>query len=144
MYPLRKAIIANISGSILNLSSVYLMDGSVLIPRDHPKGHQQRACLLAGTKRRQSDEETRRQSDRHKGQRETQIQRAFNDFHTFHLSRFSFHVSRDSPGHSLRNLPTGFLSASWIGSTQRWALPNAQRNSLEIRSRVAYSTGQST
>ena len=100
MYPLRKAIIANISGSILNLSSVYLMDGSVLIPRDHPKGHQQRACLLAGAKRRQSDEDTRRQSDHDKDQGETQIQRALSDFHTFTFldSVFMFReIARDTP-----------------------------------------------
>ena len=83
------------------------MNGFVLTPKDHSKGDQQTGCLLAGAKRRQSDKDTRRQSDRDKGQGETQIQRAFNDFHTFHLSQFSFHVSRDSPGSSLRT-PFGF------------------------------------
>ena len=76
------------------------MVGSVLIPRDHPKGHQQRACLLAGAKRRQSDEDTRRQSDRDKDQGETQIQRAFSDFHTFTFldSVFMFReIARDTP-----------------------------------------------
>jgi len=76
------------------------MDGSVLIPRDHPKGHQQRACLLAGAKRRQSDEDTRRQSDHDKDQGETQIQRAFSDFHTFTFldSVFMFReIARDTP-----------------------------------------------
>jgi hypothetical protein len=58
------------------------MDGSVLTPKDHSKGDQQRACLFAGAKRRQSDERTRRQSDRQKDQGETQTQRVFNDFHT--------------------------------------------------------------
>jgi hypothetical protein len=62
------------------------MDGSVLTPKDHSKGDQQGACLLACVKRRRSDEDTRRQSDRDKDQGEAQIQRAFNDFHTLPFS----------------------------------------------------------
>ena len=103
------------------------MDDSALTPKDHSEGDQQRACLLAGAKRRQSDEHARRHSDRYKDQGETQIQGTFNDFHTFTFLDSVF-TSREIARE--RNLPSGFLSASWIGSTWRWALPNAQRNSF--------------
>ena len=59
------------------------MDGSVLTARDDSKGDQQRACLLAGAKGPQFDEHARCQSNRDKDQGDTQIQRAFNDFHSF-------------------------------------------------------------
>jgi len=144
LYPLRTAITANISVSILSLSSVYLMDGSVLTPKDHSKGDQQTACLLASAKRRQSDEDARRQSDRDKDQGETQIQRAFNDFHTFSFleSVFTFReIAREAPcgtPHSVFSQHPG--SAPPSGGLSR--MP--REILLEIRSRVAYSTGQST
>ena len=108
------------------------------------KGDQQGACLLACVRRRQSDEDTRGQSDRDKDQGEAQIQRAFNDFHTFTFleSVFTFReIARETPCRASRPVfsqhPGSAPPSGGLSRMLREIL-------LEIRRRVAYSTGQST